>query len=306
MDTAPPKRHPNRRLRLEDVPHAVAESFTARQFAQPSFPFLWHYHPEVELTLVVRGRGTRFVGDSIERYREGDLCLLGGGLPHTWRSDPAVRGEEEGVISLVVQFLPEWWAGHLGGVAEVRCIDRLLADARPGLAFGEPARRACDGAVRRLFDAPAGSARRVAGLIEVLSVLAEADGPADRRPLATDVGGLKAGREVDPLDYAAVSTVLDELHRRGDDPPTQAQAAALVNLSPSAFSRVFKRHVGKTYERYANDWRLATACRLLLETADDITGIAYAAGFNNLSNFNRRFKAAKGVTPREYRRAAAP
>ena len=295
---------PMQRLRLEDVPHRVAESFTARLFCQPSFPFLWHYHPEVEVTLVGRGRGTRFVGDSIERFGEGDLCLLGSGTPHTWRSDRVVRGEEEGVMSLVLQFLPEWWAGQLGTVAECRSIGRLLADAGPGLAFGRQTAAACEGPMRRLFDAPAGSARRVAGLIEVLSTLAEAAGPGDRRPLATDVTGLRAGREIDPLDHAAVSRVLGELHRRDGDPPTQAEAAALVNLSPPAFSRLFKRHVGKTYERYANDWRLASACRLLLETPDDITGIAYAAGFNNLSNFNRRFKAAKGMTPREYRRSA--
>ena len=44
----------------------------------------WHHHPEMELTLVTQGRGTRFVGDAIATFNAPDLVLIGGSVPHYW------------------------------------------------------------------------------------------------------------------------------------------------------------------------------------------------------------------------------
>jgi len=33
-----------------------------------------------------------------------------------------------------------------------------------------------------------------------------------------------------------------------------------------------------------------------------IASICYAVGFNNVANFNRRFREVKGMTPKEFRR----
>ena len=55
----------------------------------------WHYHPELELTHIVKGRGTQFVGDSIVRFKEGQLAMLGAGLPHCWVDDEGPGQEIE-------------------------------------------------------------------------------------------------------------------------------------------------------------------------------------------------------------------
>ena len=78
-------------------------------------------------------------------------------------------------------------------------------------------------------------------------------------------------------------------------------AAALVNMSPSTFSRFFHRTSGKHFTAYVNELRLGSACRLLIETDQGISQIAVEVGFGNLSNFNRRFLELKKLRPREYR-----
>ena len=50
--------------------------------------------------------------------------------------------------------------------------------------------------------------------------------------------------------------------------------------------------------------RLGHASRMLISTTKTIAEIAYSCGFNNISNFNRRFQQLKGMTPSHYRRLA--
>src|SRR5258707_12466360 len=80
------------KARIERVSTGDAASFLCRRRTDSRFGFYWHFHPEIELTLIVRSRGRRFVGDSIEPYEDGDLVLVGPNLPHPWSSDPRRKG----------------------------------------------------------------------------------------------------------------------------------------------------------------------------------------------------------------------
>ena len=108
-----------------------------------------------------------------------------------------------------------------------------------------------------------------------------------------DLNGIETGRRIRKVkqyihDHAGGTIRLDEL-------------ADLVGMSPSAFSGFFKRHTGRTVSDYLIDIKLGNAARLLVDTSKSISEICYESGFNNLSNFNRIFKARRGVTPREFR-----
>ncbi|MFT5121672.1 MAG: transcriptional regulator GlxA family with amidase domain, partial [Verrucomicrobiales bacterium] len=82
-----------------------------------------------------------------------------------------------------------------------------------------------------------------------------------------------------------------------------AEAADLVSMSEKAFCRFFKKNTGKTLVQYLNELRIGEACRLLIQTNLPINQICKEAGFGNVSNFNRRFRERKGISPRAYRQA---
>jgi AraC-like DNA-binding protein len=87
---------------------------------------------------------------------------------------------------------------------------------------------------------------------------------------------------------------------------TVQEAAGQINMSPQAFTLYFKKTTGQTFLKFINQLRISKACEQLLTTDDDITSIAFRNGFNNLSNFNRRFKQIKKMSPREFRNSSKP
>ena len=81
----------------------------------PHFIVPWHYHPEIEIMYILEGTGTRFVGDHIDRYQEGDVCMVGPKLPHEWRNDDAFFLEGTGLKAscLCLFFLKEVFEDNL-------------------------------------------------------------------------------------------------------------------------------------------------------------------------------------------------
>jgi transcriptional regulator GlxA family with amidase domain len=98
-----------------------------------------------------------------------------------------------------------------------------------------------------------------------------------------------------------VETVMAYLNKNFEKEITLSEIAKLAAMSEVAFSRFFKLRTGKTFVDTLNEIRLGNASRLLIDTTQSISEIAYHCGFNNLSNFNRMFKKKKHCTPKEFR-----
>lgn len=92
------------------------------------------------------------------------------------------------------------------------------------------------------------------------------------------------------------------LHEQVDQPMDIAAIAAEVDLHPVYLARAFRRHHGCAPGEYLRRIRVRRACRLLADSEESLSAIAYATGYSDQSHFTRHFKRAIGVTPGEYRR----
>jgi AraC-like DNA-binding protein/quercetin dioxygenase-like cupin family protein len=275
----------------EKIPLDPGRSTACRAFCVPTFTAPWHFHPECELTLIVKGRGTRYVGDSIGRFSDGDLVFLGSNLPHYWWKDADDRCEARAVV---LQF-DEHLGGGLFDMPEAARIRRLLKAARRGIVLGGSIR---DKVTTRLAALPDREPwMGLCGLLEILGLMAAA------RPWRFLASAAYAPDldESDGLRLAAVSRYVQESFA---GPISQPRAAALAGLSPAAFSRYFHKRMCRTFEAYVNEVRVSHASRMLRESEHTVAEIAFACGFNNLSNFNRRFRQFRGTSPTLYRRQA--
>jgi AraC family transcriptional regulator len=94
------------------------------------------------------------------------------------------------------------------------------------------------------------------------------------------------------------------LDAHAHEPVDLTTAAAVADLSPYHFLRLFAGVVGVTPHQYLVRCRLRRAARLLAEDERPITDVAYDVGFGDLSNFVRTFHRAAGASPRRFRQAA--
>lgn len=259
-----------------------------------AIPFQWHHHPEFELTLTLNSTGQRFIGDHIGEYGDGDLVLIGPNLPHTWAS----RGKPDQSAphrALVMWFRPDWAAPLVAAMQELQPVGRMLASARGGLHFSPAAAAAARPVIEALFRASGED--RLMGLLIVLTLLAR-DRAAS--PLAT------AAAHQGSADRTRIDRVLDHIHAHYAEGIAMDELADIAALSPSGLHRLFRRHTRQTVGDYVMRLRIGEACALLSGTSRPIAHVASDVGYGALANFNRQFRALKGMTPRAYRRQFEP
>jgi PAS domain S-box-containing protein len=102
--------------------------------------------------------------------------------------------------------------------------------------------------------------------------------------------------------YERLALILEHVHAHIASPVDVADLAQLVGISVSQLERDFIAVLGIPPRRYVTNVRFETALELL-KTDDSIADVAHACGYSDQSAFTRRFRAAIGMSPREYRRA---
>ncbi|HPA16986.1 MAG TPA: AraC family transcriptional regulator [Verrucomicrobiae bacterium] len=270
------------------------EGFAFKEIRGRGFDCPWHFHNECELILVHRSGGYRMLGDHLAALRPGDLVLIGPNLPHIYHNDEGAPGGAPRVHALLIQFEVDCLGEGLMRLPAMRHVQRLLERSALGLEVcGATRARVAElmGKMGRLS-----GVARIARFLEILDVLARS---RECRSLASP-GFAASGN---PFDQDRMNRVCRHIGDRLDQPIFLSEVARLVHLSDGAFSRFFRTHTGKTFPAFVNELRIGRACRLLAENEMNVTEVAFASGFGNLSNFNRQFLRLKGTSPSHFRSA---
>jgi AraC-like DNA-binding protein len=273
----------------EKIAHERSQAFSVFGFEVARFDCPFHYHPEIELTLIVGSTGHRYVGDHIGRFNAGDLVLLGPNLPHMYMNDASFPGLAH---SVVLQFSAECLGAGFFQLGEMRGIRSLLARSRLGLVFHGQTR---DRVARALVEMKEleGTPRLVC-FLEILQRLAAS---REHRTLASPTYAPSLAL----YQGERINRVCELISKRFREKVTQSEASRVAKMSVPSFSRFFRRATNKTFRAFLNEVRVGHASRLLLESDRTVAEICYDSGFGNLSNFNRQFLKLRKVSPREYR-----
>ena len=265
---------------IEDLPHFIVP---------------WHYHPAIEIMYITRGIGTRFVGDCIEQYEEGDVCMIGPNLPHEWRNDDAYFDKESGLRAtcICLFFKREIFDPNFIRLPEMNNIRDFIERARRGLKFTGNSKLEITRFIRSSVSDV--GVRKVTNLLTLLELMAT----STEYELLASVGFTNS---VNSEDFERFNKVYKFLVKNFATSIRLEEVSTLVGLTPTAFCRYFKERTKKTFVEYLNEMRIGYSKKLLLENKMKISTISGEVGFPNLSNFISQFKKVTGMSPSQFQK----
>lgn len=254
--------------------------------------FNWHYHPEYEIALTLNSQGQRYVGDSIEAYGEFDLTILGPHLPHTWCSTHTIEGQPQQVY--IAQIPAPWLDNLINGMPDLVSMKELLLLSRRGIKFSIGVAKEVTSLFKMMKNA--NQAERFIALMQILQLMASDKNSRVLSSLNYNIA-ITSDSSTDKLDK-----IMRHLHQYYTNNLMAEDLANLVHMSTNHFHRFIKQRTEQTFTELVNQLRISKACALLINTTMPITTISDTCGFNNTSNFNRRFLQFKDMPPSQFRK----
>ncbi len=254
----------------------------------PSKQMPLHRQDTWEITYMLRGQGTRTMGDTEQLFTDGDLVLIPPHIPHLWRFDPEHTDGSGHASSLILTFSTELldrWAGafpeYTGRLENFKATSRVMSFDEDNTAVIADLMKKMHGKDHRdllpyvmrlilIMEKSMNSAYSVGNAPET-------DRTAER---------LNMVRSYTAANYSRTITI--------------DMIAGHVGMNRSSFCTFFKKTTGQTYITYLNKFRIEKACALLRKNDKDVTEVCYTVGFNDVPYFSRCFRNNRGMSPREY------
>ena len=248
-----------------------------------------HKHNEIQISYITAGEGTFIIGDYLGDYKKGDIFVIGENLPHIFKGDEISKQQSE---MLSIFFSKNSFGEPFFNLPEFNHMQNLFDDLQLGVKI-KSCKTEIANTIKKVDKAK--KFEQFMMFMQMLNLLAEAD-----REVLSSLINLKKymgneGKRMSDIFQFTMNNFQKEISLQ--------EVSNVANMTPNAFCRYFKQRTNKTFVNFLIDIRIGNACKLLAKNNDfSITEISYKSGFNNLANFNRKFKAIKGITPSEYRK----
>lgn len=273
---------------INTLPHQK-KLYAAKKFEGRVFTMPYHMHERYELTYIIKGKGIRIIGDTVNDYEDGDIILLAPFTPHHWQS-LGVKNTRVSAISLFfTNGFPTIDFKHL---PEFSGIVKLLDTAKFGIQLKGKLR---DEVANKMLEL-----KFEYGLTEILKIISILHRIAESKEYNIL---MDRGFEITKKnDRERINNLVIYINKNIARKISIQELSNVACMHQGSVNRFFKQGTGFSLIEYINLMRVGKACELLIGTNNKISDISHECGFNNLSNFNRIFKRVKELTPNEYRK----
>jgi AraC-like DNA-binding protein/quercetin dioxygenase-like cupin family protein len=275
---------------LEQIDKDKSHSFHYKRFELDQFDTPFHFHPELELTLILKGEGQRYVGGQVNHFSAGDLVLVGSNLPHCWLGNPSEN--EDKVEAIVIQFKENFLGEMFFDLPEMTHLKTLFEKAKAGLSLEGKNKRLIVDKILEMNNL--NSTNRLLKLISILEDISNFNCNA----IDFSFQNLNYTNS-QTLRFEKVFSYLIANYRQEI---SLENIASVADMTPTSFCRYFKSITKKTFIEVVVEYRLQYACSMLSKTDAPIHTIAYESGFGDVPYFNKVFKKHMKTNPFGYRK----
>lgn len=280
---------------IHKSPIPESKTFVIKNLRERHFDPELHSHPEYQLFVVLEGRGSRFIGDSVNPFRAGDMVFTGPHLPHLWRSDKVYFERDSELMTRgIVIYIWEHFLNSLSHhKAEMEQIYQLFQKAARGLEItGDTREKVTELMVQlTMLD----GIDSIITLLQILNILAKS---AECFPIA-HVEYVNVHKEMEKI---RMNKVYGYIMNNFQEKISFKTVAKIAHMSPTSFSRYFTSRARKSLSEFLKEIRISHACKLLLEDEMNIGQIANECGYYTISNFNKHFMEIMKSTPTDYKK----
>lgn len=294
----------------------VESSFTIRKDSRETLSDKWHYHEMIELVYIERGSGLRYVGDSVERFSDGDIILVGKRLPHLWRSGVSIGDKidsniddehnsklsgkleessnsvdikSDRCITYVINFSETFLGRDFITLPELNKIRDLIYRSQRGIKFRGDVDIYRD--IKTTYNHT--GIERLISMINILNRLSKIEE-------YTLLSSQLFNESIYDKDIT-INRIFQYIMDNFTEDISLDRVAEVANMNRCALCKYIKRKTKKTFTKVLNEIRIGYACKLIQDENINISDAAFMSGYSSISHFNKQFKLIKGVNPSSYR-----
>ena len=253
--------------------------------------FMWHWHPEIEITYVQKGTMCYKVNHMVYHLKEGDIVFNNSGALHSGTME-----NQKDCAYIPVTFDPRLIYGFFQSTINSKYVDPVIQDSMlPAICIDQS--ESWHKPFREYL-------LRIIALDEKKPDFYELDiticlQSMWRLLLEHITYEPQASRE-NSLEYDRIKKILSYIEENYQNKITLNDIAGHIHLCESECTRLFKRHMNTTLFAFLQEYRIERSLEFL-QADQPVSAVADKAGFSDPNYYSKVFAKIKGCSPREYR-----
>lgn len=253
--------------------------------------FMWHWHPEIEITYVQKGTMCYKVNHMVYHLKEGDIVFNNSGALHSGTME-----NQKDCAYIPVTFDSRLIYGFFQSTVNSKYVDPVIQDSMlPAICIdqSEPWHKPFREYLLRIIDLD----EKKPDFYELdITICLQS---MWRLLLEHITYEPQASRE-NSLEYDRIKKILSYIEENYQNKITLNDIAGHIHLCESECTRLFKRHMNTTLFAFLQEYRIERSLEFLQDD-QPVSAVADKAGFSDPNYYSKVFTKIKGCSPREYR-----
>ena len=254
--------------------------------------FMWHYHPEIEITYIKKGSMHYRVNNQSFHLKEGDIIFCNSNALHSGEME-----HQEDCSYIPVTFDPKLIYGFFQSTICTKYVEPVIQNLAVCAmhidyteSWHETFRKKMLEVITLDKEKPDFYELDISIRMQIMWRLLVEHLPHQPLPAASDL-----------TEYERIRKILSYIEQNYMNPITLAEVAEHIHLCESECTRLFKRHMNTTLFSFLQEYRIERSLEYL-STHESISNIAGKTGFSDSNYYSKGFSKIKGCSPREYRK----